>query len=660
MRKIFKILSLITLISLTGCVVIEPLPKIVVCPTPSQNCKPGKWKPSQTELAVDTSAEYAKFAEYHYKFYRVKNINSPTNEWGLGFIDRKLAALTFDDGNLQRAMLVKFSTDDKALFQSGMGIPIDGSVGSLSIRGKDVVFSAKESEFSIMNPDKSSVAVDSDGKLAFNDAIYPSSDIYTANLKNNILFNVKNISRSLTKDIFNWEAQPAFSPDGNVIFFSSDKPYFNKGVELWFMVKDKNGNWSEPINCGESINSDCDELTPFISADGKKMLFASNGHETVGGYDIFESMISDKLWNDAITGSLEKLKSTNYFTKAKNLRTPLNTRDDELFPSSPTNPDELLYYSSNQGDDAESIILRRGGFDIYLRKKLTKQKPIAFNNPNKSENISDLENIDIKAEVKTNAPDVVLEIPQEYKFRGTVYNAKTKEPVPEADVVVKDLNPISKEEFEKRKKNKPNINDRDFELSSQDEGLVYDTFKTKSDKDGKYKVELTKDREYEITAQAPSLFYETIKLKVEKDNLMTDTSYNFNVPEQLTLRINFPYKVYNNPYKYVLDSNAIETNTSWQEEMELLVKNIKASAGQIKKIILYGHTDDIGGEEYNIKLGLSRVKFIVEELIKRGISSDLLDYSSKGKSEPLIRRADEDINTYRKRLRRVELQKVLK
>lgn len=619
-------------LGITGCVLPEQSAKQLNCPKPTQNCQPGSWRPTETELAVDTSATYIKYAETYYRFFRVKNINTPVNEWGVGFLGNNLAALTFDDGNQQRAMIIKFTNEDRAIFQSGMGIPIDGSVGSISAVGNNVAFSAKESEFSIMNPDKANISADKEGKLAFHDAIYPSSDIYTGKLKNNLIYDVKNISKSKKFDIFNWESQPAFSPDGNVLIFSSDKPYENMGIELWFMVKDNNGNWSEPINCGNYVNSSCDELTPFISNDGSKLLFASTGHSTVGGYDIFESKISSQFWEDAKSGDLEKLKKGIYFSSPKNLKTPLNTVADELYPSSPGNPDDLLYYSSNQSDDAESIILRKGGFDIYVRKKFTKEKSLAEGNK-RTDKLEDLGISEVKQEQNETMPDVKFDTPQEYTMKGTVFNKKTRIPVPEAELVVKDIN-------------------------EQDEYKI-DTLYTRADKLGNYKVKLKKSKEYEITAQAPELFFETQKMNVESKNPIIDTLVNFNIPDELTLRINFPYDVYSTPYKYVLDSNGIETNSKWNDEIELLIKNIKASEGKIKKLILIGHTDDVGSEDYNRTLGLNRVKFVVNQLVSRGIPKDLLEYSSKGKLEPLFRKTDEDINTYRKRLRRVELQKVL-
>ncbi|MGB9911925.1 MAG: OmpA family protein, partial [Candidatus Kapaibacteriota bacterium] len=74
--------------------------------------------------------------------------------------------------------------------------------------------------------------------------------------------------------------------------------------------------------------------------------------------------------------------------------------------------------------------------------------------------------------------------------------------------------------------------------------------------------------------------------------------------------------------------------------------------------VLVGHTDDVGTEEYNLRLGKNRVDFIIKQLVARGVSPEILEGQTAGKSQPLPRRADEDLTTYRKRLRRVEISKI--
>jgi hypothetical protein len=75
-----------------------------------------------------------------------------------------------------------------------------------------------------------------------------------------------------------------------------------------------NGLWSEPQKLGNEVNSIYNEDFPFFSIDGKTLFFSSQGHNTMGGFDLFKCK-----WNS----------EENTWTKAENLGYPLNTTDDD-------------------------------------------------------------------------------------------------------------------------------------------------------------------------------------------------------------------------------------------------------------------------------------------------------------------------------------------
>lgn len=80
-------------------------------------------------------------------------------------------------------------------------------------------------------------------------------------------------------------AHPALSADGQKLFFSSDMPGGFGGMDLYFA--ERNGErWGSPINLGPKINTEGNELFPFIKNDGA-IYFASDGHIGLGGLDIF-------------------------------------------------------------------------------------------------------------------------------------------------------------------------------------------------------------------------------------------------------------------------------------------------------------------------------------------------------------------------------------
>jgi Tol biopolymer transport system component len=112
------------------------------------------------------------------------------------------------------------------------------------------------------------------------------------------------------------ETGATMSIDGNTVYFSSDRKEGSGKSDIW-MVKKENGQWGEPANMKE-LNSAFDETNPVLSLDGKTIYFASNGTESMGGYDILYSE-----WNE----------SSSSWSKPVNLGYPLNDPDDNMFIS---------------------------------------------------------------------------------------------------------------------------------------------------------------------------------------------------------------------------------------------------------------------------------------------------------------------------------------
>jgi len=114
-----------------------------------------------------------------------------------------------------------------------------------------------------------------------------------------------------------WDSNPVLSPAGNELFFvSSRKPNFG-GKDIWHCdVKILDGGilqFSNARNLGKPINTAGNDFAPFIHTDNKTFYFASDGHPSLGGSDIFVS------WRD------EK----GVFSEPKNLGYPINTANDE-------------------------------------------------------------------------------------------------------------------------------------------------------------------------------------------------------------------------------------------------------------------------------------------------------------------------------------------
>jgi len=111
-----------------------------------------------------------------------------------------------------------------------------------------------------------------------------------------------------------WDSQAALNCDGSVLYFSSYRTGGYGGADLWRIIRQPDGNWSEPQNLGPQINTPEDEEAPFITNDGKSLFFSSTGHPGLGESDIFVSWLSpDGEW-----------------TRPTNLGQPVNSPYQEL------------------------------------------------------------------------------------------------------------------------------------------------------------------------------------------------------------------------------------------------------------------------------------------------------------------------------------------
>ncbi len=87
---------------------------------------------------------------------------------------------------------------------------------------------------------------------------------------------------------------PTLSADGKKLYFSSDMPGGQGGMDLWVAERQAD-TWSNPMNMGAEVNTNKNEVFPFIHSSGQ-LFFASNGHEGSGGLDIFMIDVGSKIW----------------------------------------------------------------------------------------------------------------------------------------------------------------------------------------------------------------------------------------------------------------------------------------------------------------------------------------------------------------------------
>lgn len=106
----------------------------------------------------------------------------------------------------------------------------------------------------------------------------------------------------ISNDTLSTFAYPAVSPDGKWLYFSSDMPGGQGGMDLWKISLDEYG-YGAPENLGPQINTFADEVFPSFRANGE-LYFSSDGHPGMGGLDLFRAeQDSSGIWTMENLGS---------------------------------------------------------------------------------------------------------------------------------------------------------------------------------------------------------------------------------------------------------------------------------------------------------------------------------------------------------------------
>jgi outer membrane protein OmpA-like peptidoglycan-associated protein/Tol biopolymer transport system component len=112
------------------------------------------------------------------------------------------------------------------------------------------------------------------------------------------------------------ESTASITPDGKTIYFASDKTGGQGGLDIYKTSLQANGAWSTPVNLGPEVNTKANEDAPFIHPDQKTLFFTSDGHNNMGGRDIFVTRMVDGKWKspENMGYPVNTTANDNYFT----------------------------------------------------------------------------------------------------------------------------------------------------------------------------------------------------------------------------------------------------------------------------------------------------------------------------------------------------------
>ena len=180
-----------------------------------------------------------------------------------------------------------------------------------------------------------------------------SGDIYESLYMNGKWSRAKKLGPNVNSSEY-LEASACYSPEGEVVFFSSNRPGGFGGKDLYSVKKLPNGEWGKPFNLGSKINTEYNEDAPFVHPSGNILFFSSEGHRNMGGYDIFKSTF-DEFGN---------------FSEPLNLGYPINKVDDDVFFVLNTNASAGYLSSEREGGFGAQDIYKVNFLDSVLPYKV--------------------------------------------------------------------------------------------------------------------------------------------------------------------------------------------------------------------------------------------------------------------------------------------------
>jgi outer membrane protein OmpA-like peptidoglycan-associated protein/tetratricopeptide (TPR) repeat protein len=370
-----------------------------------------------------------------------------------------------------------------------------------------------------------------------NNEPYKNCDIYVANKINGNWTELINLGDSINGKN-TWEGQPSISADGKTLYFASARENGFGGIDLYRSTINNEGKWTKAENLGSTLNTAKDDKSPFLHTDNHTLYFSSNGRLGMGGFDIYLSRLNNEgIWSEPL-----------------NIGYPINTMEDDLGFIVNTNG-EKAYFSSNKLKGA-------GGWDIYSFElyKEAQPKKVLF-------------------------------------VKGHLFDEKG-ELIVDADVELKSI-----------------------QTSKITEGIV--------DKmTGKYAVAVSvlKNEEFIMTVKKKDYAFTSEYIDPHEEEYEDPADVDFEVK-----KIEEGVKVELNNIYFAFNSDTIDNRSKivLDNFREYLFEN------ESLKIRIDGHTDDIDTKEFNMDLSIRRAKAVQDYLISSGIQRNRISFKGFGETVPV-------------------------
>ena len=413
---------------------------------------------------------------------------------------------------------------------------------------------------------------------------------------------------------------PALSPDGKKLYFSSDMPGGEGGTDLYVVELDiENETWGTPVNLGPKVNTKGNEMFPWISPEGE-LFFASNGHEGLGGLDIFQV--------SGLGTSAEKMMNLGY---------PINSSKDDF----------ALIFDSKKGKGFFSSN-REGGMgddDIYGFSKKKVLRGIVVD-AGTGEPIQDarFELYSKNKFITLSRTDIDGQSLISLDKMQDLHASASKEGYKEAGepVLWQDMSPsgeltirIPLEKIESECNSEYTL----LGTVQNNEGKLLPGTKVKiltreyivvADENGEFTADLSPNQDYQVMVDDPRRKNKVYDISTKGLPNGSEIPVNINLNDIDSGRVF--YIIY-----YNFDKHDIRPEDA-RPELDRVVRFMTKNPGV--KVKLTSHTDSRASKSYNERLSKNRAIEAYTYITARGVEKDRLSYDWKGESELVNECAD--------------------
>jgi outer membrane protein OmpA-like peptidoglycan-associated protein len=401
-------------------------------------------------------------------------------------------------------------------------------------------------------------------------------------------------------------AAPAFTPDGNTVYFTTWK---DKEKYAIYSSKKTGDKWSDAQPVGLQVNSkDFNSSQPFVTSDGKFLLFSS---DRSGGYGKFD------LWYCAI-------RADGSLGQAVNFGQAINTEDDERAPYYNTLTKKLLFSTDGRTGF--------GGLDFFEAEgdlvDWTTPKNLGYPFNSSKDDIYFTATDDkgtagyISSDRESSCCLEIFEVKKEYlSISGILTDCKTKLPLAGASVTLNNAEGPQK-------------------LTTGTDGI----YKFKVDSKRPIKLLFAKDNYFAVTKNYPYEELAKADTLIYKDYCLSP------------FKIGIPMALDNVYYEF----NSAELTEPSKKVLDFLIPIMEDNPEM--EIELGSHTDNIGTDEYNLDLSNRRAKSCTDYLESKGIAAVRMTSKGYGESMPIapneiiVKRKKKDNPEGRAKNRRTEFK----